>query len=96
MVTASSDRHHFFWTDDASRSLDYDGATGFTGSSNPVEKNPCTLSSSTSASPTFLSSTPPLSNVMFDCVPRHNLTSSTTAPPSVFSTPPSSQITTLL
>ena len=91
VVTASSDRRHFYWTDNPSRPLDYDGTTGFTGSSNPVEKNPCTLSSSTPASPTFLSSTPPLSNVMFD---SDHPTSSTTTPPSVFSTPPSSPVTT--
>ena len=88
VVTASSDRRHFFWTDNPSRSLDYDDRTDFTGSSNPVEKNPRTLSSSTPASPTFLSSTPPSSNVMVDSVPSDPMTSSP------FSTPPSSPVTT--
>ena len=90
VVTASSDRRHF-WTDNPSSSLDYDGRTGFMGSSNPVERNSCTLSSSTPASPTFLSSTPPLSNVMFDSVPSDD---PTTTPSSVYSTPPSSPVTT--
>lgn len=91
VVTASSDRRHFYWTDNPSRSLDYDDRTGFTGSSNPVEKNPCALSSSTPASPTFLSSTPPSSSALFDSVSTDH---PTTTSPSVFSTPPSSPVTT--
>ena len=88
MVTASSDRRHF-WTDNPSRSLDHDGRTGLTGSSNTVEGNP--LSSSTPASPTFLSSTPPSSA---DSRPGDHPTSSITAPPSVFSTPPTTPVIT--
>ena len=91
VVTASSDRRHFWTDDNPSRSLDHDGRSGSVGSSNSVERNP--LSSSTPASPAFLSSTPP-SSVTFNSLPSEDLTSSTAVLPSVFSTPPTTPVVT--
>ena len=89
MVTASSDRRHF-WTDNATvtrRSLDYDAS-----SSNSMETGHA-LSSSTPASPTFLSSTPPPSDVTFDSMHSDHPISLTTTTPSDFSTPPNTAVT---
>lgn len=84
-VMASSDRRHF-WTDNVSEmSVDSDVGADLTNDNDPVEKSSHQLSSSTSASPTFLSSTPPLSNGMFDSIGN---SPSTTSDHEVFITPP--------
>lgn len=91
MVKASSDRRHF-WTDNTSvsrRSLDQDVGSTVTSSSQTADGN---LSSSTPATPTFLSTTPPPSDVMFNPRINDNPTSSSTTT-DIFSTPPSTPIT---
>ena len=89
MIKASSDRRHF-WTGNTSsvsrRSLDQDVST-VTSSRQAAESN---LSSSP-ATPTFLSTTPPPADIMFNPMVNDNPTSATTT--DIFSTPPSTPIT---